>query len=202
MIRTALFSLLLMTGAAMAQYKTEAAASVPDESGAFAPVLQKEGIKISGPAGAVAEMWFRTAVPKAAAPEDGATLAIPHGASVGIVRFPANFPDRRGQTIKPGVYTMRYSVFPINGDHQGVAPQRDFLILSRIADDKDPNANIAYEPLMDLSRKASGTPHPLCLSIWKSDGGSGVAQDGEDWVLKTTAGGMPVSIIFAGKHQG
>ena len=54
-----------------------------------------------------------------------------------MIRLPERGADRRGQTIKPGVYTLRYGNYPQNGDHQGVEPQRDFLVLSPVAEDKD-----------------------------------------------------------------
>src|SRR6266542_3933987 len=47
----------------------------------------------------------------------------------------------------------------------GVAPQRDFLVLTPAADDKDPNSTPAQEELMTMSKKASGTPHPAVFSM-------------------------------------
>jgi hypothetical protein len=121
---------------------------------------------------------------------------------MGVVRFPAKYMDRRGQSIQPGVYTMRFSFYPENGDHQGAAPQRDFLVLSRVAEDKDANATPTFEALMEMSRKASGTPHPLVLSMWKQDPAAfkpGVAAEGEsDQVLQLKIGSTPISVIVAG----
>ena len=88
-------------------------------------------------------------------------------------------------------------MFPINGDHQGVAPQRDFMVLTRIADDTDPNATPDFNTLMASSRKASGTPHPLVLSIWKADDPKpDFSQQGDDWVLTHNAGDTALSIIL------
>jgi hypothetical protein len=95
-------------------------------------------------------------------------------------------------------------VYPVDGSHQGVAPQRDFLILVRMADDPGADEAPAFEPLMVLARKASGTPHPLSLSAWKADGGTmGIAQEGEsDWVVTTKIGDTPISIIVIGVFAG
>jgi hypothetical protein len=127
---------------------------------------------------------------------------IAHGALLGVVRFPEKGADRRGQTMKPGVYTARLSFFPPDGNHQGVAPQRDFLILSPAAEDKDPKATPAYAPLMEMSMKASGTPHPAVLSVWKADPATfkpGVSADGEhDTVLRHKIGDLPVAVVVAG----
>jgi hypothetical protein len=55
-----------------------------------------------------------------------------------------------------------------------------------------------------MSRKASGTPHPLVLSVWKDDDGAapGIAQEGEeDQVLHTKIGSVPLAIIVVGVHR-
>ena len=100
---------------------------------------------------------------------------------------------------------MRFSFFPQNGDHQGVAPQRDFLVLSQAAEDKDGAANPVFDALMTMSRKASGTPHPLVFSMWKDDADAkpGFEKQGEnDWVLHVKIGDVPVAIILVGKAEG
>ncbi len=102
--------------------------------------------------------------------ESSVTLpTIPPGALLGELRFPAKGSDRRGQDIAPGVYTLRYGNYPVNGNHQGVAPQRDFLVLVPAALDKSADPISDFDALMDLSRKASRTPHPAVLSFWKAD---------------------------------
>ena len=189
------------------QYKTESAGAPPsDLSPSVQALLVKDGIKILKADGSVlAEIWMRSAEPTGGGKEENSTFnSIPHGSLMGAIRFPARHSDRRGQTIKPGVYTMRYSLFPINGDHQGVAPQRDFLVLST-ASDADGATTPAFDPLMDMSRKASGTPHPLVLSFWKSDAGSKPgfeAMGDHDFVLTTKVGSTLVSIILIGKAEG
>jgi hypothetical protein len=163
------FSLLTAAGAAFAQYKMEPAGTAPSElAPEIAAVLQQPGAKVLNSGGsAVCEVWVRKDIPAGqnSAEPNVAFANIPQGALLGIVRFPVAGADRRGQTLKPGVYTMRYSRYPVDGDHQGVAPQRDFLLLVPAASDKDVNALPTYEQLVDMSRKASGTPHPAVLSI-------------------------------------
>jgi hypothetical protein len=173
---------------------------------AIAAVLQKDGIRVKDGNNVVAELWFRAALPSAAkTSEDNVTLqTTPHGTLMGVINFPQRGADRRGQQIKPGLYTMRLSFFPPNGDHQGVAPQRDFFLLTNIADDKDPKSNPTFETLTKASMKASGTPHPLVFSVWKvdSDFKPGIAQEGEtDWVLQTKVGDLPIAMIVAGKFE-
>ena len=83
--------------------------------------------------------------------------------------FPVEVTDRRGLSIKPGVYTLRLSFFPADGNHQGIAPQRDFLLLSLAADDTDLNATPNFADLAKMSAKVTGTNHPASLSVWKAE---------------------------------
>ncbi|NWF82948.1 MAG: hypothetical protein HXY18_03865 [Bryobacteraceae bacterium] len=197
----------LLAAPLFAQMKVETAGAPPSEAAALAPALAREGVKVLKEDGSVlCEMWFVSALPSGAAAEESASFAgTPHGALLGVARFPNRHSDRRGQTIKPGVYTMRYSLFPLNGDHQGVAPQRDFILFSPAATDTDPAARPNFETLMDMSRKASGTPHPLVLSFWKDESGAapGVEAAGDsDRVLHTRIGAVPAAIIIVGRHEG
>lgn len=194
---------LLSTAAAFPQYKSESAGAPPSEIAApIAQALQKDGTKVTNNGQAYCEIWLRSQKPSGtASKEEGATMTgIPQGALLGVIRFDTQGQDRRGQSIKPGVYTLRYGLIPVNGDHQGAAPQRDFLVLSPAANDKDLNATPAFDALMDMSRKASGTPHPAVLSFWKADADSpGLSKQGEnDWVLQTKIGDTPVAVIVAG----
>ena len=196
---------ILAAAALSAQYKADSAGAPPsDLPPGFADVLQKQGTKILDAQGkAISEIWLVTTAPSGSkGGEENVTLTtIPHGALIGVMRFPAQFYDRRGQVVKPGVYSLRYSMFPISGDHQGIAPQRDFAILTRIADEKDTKALPNYDTLMDWSRKASGTPHPLCISIWKADDPKDdFYSSGEtDWVVQRKMGDVELAIIVVGK---
>lgn len=199
---------IMAAGLAFPQYKLEPAGPPPD--GVPAPIaatLQKEGSKIvAGNGSAFCEVWFRSAAPggpKSA--EDGVTLpTIPQGALIGVLRFPGRGADRRGQSIKVGVYTLRYALQPVNGDHQGVAPQRDFLVMIPVADDPGPDAKPGVEDLMKLTRKASGTPHPAVLSMSSSSNAKfpELKKEGEnDWALHTKLGDLAVEVILVGKVE-
>lgn len=204
-----LIVLALSAAALLGQYKMETAGAPPSELPAeMAQVLQKEGFKILSDSGSVlCELWLRSSMPSGPKlNEESLTLnTVPHGALLGVIRYVSPGADRRGQTLKPGIYTLRFSFYPVDGSHQGAAPQRDFLILSPAAEDKDPNATPGFEPLMNWSRKAAGAPHPACLSLWKADTdfAPGFAKMGEhDWVLQTKLGDTPVAIILIGVAEG
>lgn len=195
--------LFLSSLAAFAQYKAGPAGAPPAEvAPAIAQALQKSGAKITNNGAAYCDIWFRADQPTGAkSTEDNVTLPfIPQGALLGVIRFNSSGADRRGQTIKAGVYTLRYGIMPVNGDHQGAAPQRDFLLMVPAADDKDLNATPNFDTLVAMSRKASGTPHPAVLSFWKADTDPpGLSKQGEsDWVLVTKLGDTPIAVILIG----
>jgi len=197
----------LGTTLAAAEYKLADAGAPPAElPQPIRNALQTNGVKILGGNGSTQfEIWMRAELPAGpASNEPNVSLPmIPHGALLGVARFTADASDRRGFQIQPGIYTLRYSLYPVNGDHQGVAPQRDFLILVRLADDPGLDATPGFEKLMELARKAAGGPHPLSLSLRKdADASPGLTQAGEDWVLHTKIGSTAVAIIVIGTYVG
>jgi hypothetical protein len=185
------------------QYKLESAGEPP----AGADLVVKAGTKIIEDSGKVVmEVWLRNPIPTGPKSDQQAVTLpeVAHGTLMGIMRLPAKFSDRRGQSIQPGVYTMRYSYFPQNGDHQGVAPQRDFILLTPIEADSDLTKNPDFETLIGMSQKASKTPHPCVFSFWKEEEEfkPGLNLLGEhDWVWYTDAGGLKLGIIVIGKAE-
>lgn len=203
---TRIGAFLLAATAAFAQYKAQPAGDPPrDAAAAILATMNKAGTRVVADNGsAYCEIWLRSTMPTGPnTGESSVTLpTIPKGALLGVLRFSAKGADRRGQTIAPGVYTLRYGDYPINGNHQGVAPQRDFLLLAPAALDKSADAVADFDALVELSRKASGAPHPAVLSFWKADADDkpGFQKQGEkDWVLTANLGDTKVSIILIGK---
>lgn len=206
MSSTRLLAVSLLLGASLsAQYRTAPAGPLPPEAAPLAAALHPEGLRVAKPDGAaLCDFWFVREVGKEGEPEQNATWGIAHGTLLGVVRVESRWSDRRGQPIRPGIYTLRISFFPMNGDHQGVAPQRDFAILSPVDIDTDPAARPSFDALMEMSRKASRTPHPLVLSLWKESGPveTGIAAEGEsDQVLRTMIAGTPVALIVYGRSD-
>lgn len=194
---------------AFAQYKIEALAAAPAGlDPAFAGLLAPQGTKLVSPAGStVCEIWFRKSLPAGPKTSEESVVlpTIPHGSLLGVIRYPGRGSDRRGQSLKPGLYTLRYSIYPADGNHQGVAPQRDFLILTPAAEDKDASSAPDYEHLMEMSRKASGAPHPAILSLGVSNAAEfpSLAKDGEsDWTLHVRIGSAAVALILVGTFGG
>ena len=187
-------------------YKLEPiSTAAPDLPAAYASAIQAQGYRVTGPKGAWCEVWFRKSIPTGSKPSDPSIVfPIAQGTLLGVLRFPEQGADRRGQVINPGLYTLRYSDYPVDGAHQGVAPQRDFVLLSPIASDPDPNASPDFETLVKMSTKASNAPHPAVLSLEQPQGGSlpALVKEGDsDWVLNVKVGDITIGLIVVGTAQ-
>jgi hypothetical protein len=211
MKRAALVPLILLVGvvSALAQdYKLEpVATAAPGLPAPYAAAIQTQGVRVNGASGAWCEVWLAKVLPVGAKPDDAAiSFGIAQGTLLGVIRFPGKGADRRGQVIPAGVYTLRYSNFPVDGAHSGVAPQRDFALLTPLAADPDPAAKPGFDDLVKMSGKASGTPHPAVLSLETPPTGAtapGVVKESEhDWTLTVKAGDLVFSIIVVGKAEG
>jgi hypothetical protein len=204
---------LLAVFSALAQdYKLEpVATAAPGLPAAYQAAIEAQGFRVAGAtggaSGAWCEIWLAKSVPVGAKPDDAAiSFGLAQGTLLGVIRFPGKGADRRGQTIPAGVYTLRYSLFPVDGAHSGVAPQRDFALLTPLAADPDPAAKPVFDDLVKMSGKASGTPHPAVLSLETPPTGAAapaVVKEGEhDWTLTVKAGNLTFSIIVVGKAEG
>ncbi len=187
-------------------YKLEPLTAAPEGlPAAYASLLSSQGYRVTGPKGAWCEVWFRKSIPGVTKPADPSVIfPFGQGTFLGVIRFPAGGSDRRGQTFKAGLYTMRYSNYPVDGAHQGVAPQRDFALLTPIANDTDPNAMPGFDKLVTASR-TSGTAHPCVFSLEPPPGTAfpAVVKDGDtDWVLEVKVGDQSIGLIVVGTVGG
>lgn len=173
---------------ASAQYKLAASTAAPPQELA-APIqsaLGSNAMQVTGASGPYCEIWLAKSI--AAAPTPDTSLGvnfgqIPQGALVGAIKFDAQGADYRNQPIKPGVYTLRFMLQPVNGDHQGVSPYRDFVLAVPAALDTS-SAAIAPDTLVNLSKKAAGSGHPSVWSLVPPDNAPatlpGIAHQQED----------------------
>jgi hypothetical protein len=198
---------VLFASAVFAQQYKAAGGLAPssDIPAAFAGKVAP-GYQISDASGKpYAEIWFvKTAPSGPKTSDDSITLqTFPVGSLIAVVHFDGNGSDRRGQQVKPGMYAMRYAWMPNTGTHVGAAPQRDFGLLIRIADDKDAAATLTQDQVINLSRQASGTGHPLVFSL-ASGSGQGTLftkENDHDWTLHTKIGDQAVDVIVIGKVE-
>lgn len=126
---------------------------------AIASTLQASGVKAIVGA-ATLDFWWTLS-----ASGDGSGWSnVESGALVGAMRVTGPFKEVRGKVVAPGVYTLRYGLQPQNGDHLGISPFREFLVLSPAAADTDPKV-LGFDGVVALSKQVIGTSHPAALSL-------------------------------------
>ncbi len=168
-----MFAFCLVASIAPAQetYKAELLKSAaPDD---IAEPIKKDladsGVRVlNGQGKPFAEIWLRKGIP-ASGKLDGAKgviqfPVIAEGELLGVVKFIAEGHDFRDQSIPPGVYTLRYGLQPVNGDHLGVSPFRDYGLLLPASKDVD-LALLARKKLETQSAETTGASHPAVLML-------------------------------------
>ena len=156
------------------------------------------------------ELWLRKSVPAQAS--KSTELVYPQFAEstlLGVVHFPRTAADFRGDPIPAGFYTMRYELLPNDGNHLGVAPNRDFVLLIPAQSDPDPNATFKFQELVNMSAKTAGTKHPSPLSLPATNQpapGTVKEDDQDHWIfaasLKLASGEeLPFAVIVKGTAQ-
>jgi len=95
------------------------------------------------------------------------------GALVGVIRFLAEADedyreDFHDQKLRPGYYTMRYAQMPDEEKQSDKLP-RDFVVLSPVSVDRDPNQALSFEELSRMSRIASRGKQPAVMSLVSAD---------------------------------
>jgi hypothetical protein len=111
------------------------------------------------------DFWWVNALPLQAGSAVPSWASIAEGSLVGAVSIPSDFRDIRGRIIKAGVYTLRYGIQPSNGDHLGVSPYREFLLLSPAASDSNPEPR-GHDGTIEISKLSVGGSHP---GVWSID---------------------------------
>jgi hypothetical protein len=207
---------LLLASLAFGQtYKVDTAGA--PAAGQLPPPLQNalepQGAKVVNDQGAtLLEAWFAKSVATSSSASPSSDYLYPSltdGEFVGVLHFSSPGADFRGQAIKPGFYTLRYGLIPQDGNHMGVNPTRDVLVLCPAAVDTNLSANLKFDDLVKLSRQAAGTPHPAFLVGAPVNGSTfpAVAKDDQDhWNLQVklhgSSGDLPFAFTVVGKWQG
>lgn len=152
----------------------------------------------------VLEFWWMKAIEAAAA--DWAK--VPEGALVGAVRISESYPDIRGRRMKAGVYTLRFALQPMNGDHLGVSPNREFLLASPASADTAPGP-AGHDATVGLSKQATGASHPAVWAMDPPPGGAEVLasytndldHEGVVFQVQTPSGPLKFGLVLVGKIE-
>jgi hypothetical protein len=144
----------------------------PEEvSEPIAKLLNAKGIKmVKGESRTICEVWLCKGWLVQADFEESAQILYPFtpGQLVGVLRFARKSADFRDQPISKGVYTLRYMQQPVDGNHVGTSPTRDFFLLVSAELDTDP-AILDYKKLVKDSAAAAESSHPAMLCLQKAE---------------------------------
>jgi hypothetical protein len=154
------------TGLGAESFKVSILKEPPPEAvaGAVRSELGAEGFRIEDDQGqTLADIWLRKTIPASDKPA-GAKGAVQFpfladGELLGVMRFQIEGHDYRDQPIAKGIYTMRFGLQPVNGDHLGVSTYRDYTLLLPASKDQ----SLALPPrkqLEERSAESAGTSHP------------------------------------------
>jgi hypothetical protein len=169
-------ALLISSRGLAAEYRVESTKEEPPASELSADVvaqLSPSGFKVlQGEKRTVCEIWpaKKWAIRGDFKPSDTILYPLPVGSLVGAIRFPRKAADFRGQEIAAGVYTLRYANQPVDGNHVGTFPTRDFLLALPAADDQS-SAPIAEMDLFKTSAKTTESTHPAIMPLVRAEAG-------------------------------
>ncbi len=181
-MRSIVFALVFWVAGTVAwaqeSIKVEARKQAPPAS--LAPkvqaVLTAQSIRIQdGDGKTFAEIWLRQATPcseKPSGPKEAIQFPfLADGELLGILEFATEGHDYRDQAIAKGIYTMRYGLQPVNGDHLGVSAFRDYVLLLPASKDTS-LAPPTRKQLEHRSAEAAGTSHPASFLLLLAPPGS------------------------------
>jgi hypothetical protein len=137
-------------------------------SDALKKAVAEKGYRVTLADGSVVcEIWMRKTLPTQEKTDVSGAIytEMKDSAVIAVVSFPKLVTDFRGQDVKAGAYTLRYTLHPVDGNHMGISPYRDFLLLTPVADDQNVDAQYKFEDLVKLSARTTGTKHPAMWSL-------------------------------------
>jgi len=162
--------------------------------------LEAQGYRVSLSDGTVAnEIWLRKDFP-----------GLTRGALVGVITFPKDGSDFRGQKVKAGTYTLRYAQIPEDGDHLGASPTPTFVLLIPPGEEAEPADDLTFKEVTKMSAKASGTNHPSPMNLadasaqkeFPAVATNGMGHEVFFVKLKTAAGAeVPIGLVVKGRTE-
>jgi hypothetical protein len=129
-----------------------------------------------------------------------------------LVHFGRRGSEFRDQTVSSGWYTLRFGLQPVDGNHEGTSPTRDFLLLVDAEQDDLPE-NWDADALNEASAEAAGSSHPAMLCLQRTSDGSTFAirhDEANDWWVLHVLGngvadqkskGIPMDLIVVGHAE-
>ncbi len=165
--------------------------------------LSPEGYRVRDAAGMpVVDVWVRKTIPatgKPGAPANAIQYGfLAEGELLGVARYAQDLGDYRDQTVATGLYTLRFGLQPVNGDHLGVSTYRDFALLLDAETDKDLKP-IPQKPLETRSAEAAGSNHPANLMLIGPPAGQAAGALVHDEAAETWGVVLPFALEIPGE---
>jgi hypothetical protein len=209
-----LLTALLSPAASGQEYSAEVIDAAPEADGVsdeVAKLIGDKGIRVKKGTRSACEIWFVQPLPiepEFEATEDRLYPFTP-GQLIGVLHFGRRGSEFRDQSISSGWYTLRFGLQPIDGNHEGTSPTRDFLLLVDAEQDELVD-NWEADDLNEASAEAAGSAHPAMLCLQRASEGSEVAirhdESNDWWILHLAVPAMagdqakeiPIDLIVAG----
>ena len=212
--------LLTVTTVRAREHRAETAEVTPPSENLakeVAELLSHDCVKvIRGTKRTVCEIWLCKEWPVKASfkPNDEVLYPFEMGQLIGVVRYRRKGNDFRDQEISKGIYTLRYGQQPVDGNHEGTSPSRDFLCLVQAEQDKSADP-IGKDEMLKLSAEAAQSNHPAILCLPKTPTQAKrnpvIGHDEErDWWILYLAGvqtsdgksqTLPLNVVIVGKGE-
>jgi hypothetical protein len=169
------FSISMISAAVAAEHRVVTLEESPPADAISEDILSQISTKgftvIRGESRTVCQIWLCRDWPVVADFKARSEVLYPFkpGQLIGVLRYKRKGSDFRDQDIARGVYTLRYGQQPVDGNHEGTSPTRDFLLLVRADADKS-SEPMDPKQALELSAEAAESSHPALLSLQKVDG--------------------------------
>lgn len=190
LIASGFLVLLLVTTVRSQEYRIEKIDAAPESDDVSAEIMKRidaQGLRVvRGTSRTVCEIWLCKEI--AADPDFKATLdrlyPFTAGQLIGVLHLGRRGAEFRDQQVSSGWYTLRFALQPVDGNHVGTSPTRDFLLMVDAQQDDLPDTWPSQESLQEASAEAAGSSHPAMLCLQRpSDAPSGSIRHDEanDW---------------------
>jgi hypothetical protein len=213
-VLAACFLAVTLSTASGQDYSVEVIDAAPDAdevSDEVAKQLADTGYRVNRGSRTVSEIWLCKQWPLEPdfKPTEERLYPFTPGQLIGLLHFGRRGSEFRDQSISSGWYTLRFGLQPVDGNHEGTSPTRDFLLLVDAEQDEFPET-WKVEDLLETSAEAAGSTHPamICLQRAQDSSEHAIRHDqSNDWwilhlvgkgVVKDKAQDVPVDLIVVG----
>ena len=118
----------------------------------------------------VCDIWLRSPLEVVADFVESKDLLYPfkQGQLIGLIHFPRRTSEFRQQTMESGWYTLRFGLQPVDGNHVGTSPTRDFLLMVKAENDQI-DKTWSVKDLLTASAEVAGSSHPAMMFLQRVD---------------------------------